>query len=404
MILPAFALSNLTAASAQAQTITVLHNFTGGADGGSPYAGLTMGPGGDFYGTTYTGGNETGDCHPFGCGTVFRLSRGGSGWVVTPLYSFVGRPDGMYPWGGVIVGPDGSLYGTTTEGGQDDNGTVYRLRPPATACTTAICPWEETVMHSFTGGADGELPGFGNLVFDQAGNLYGTTPLGGDNNDGVVFELTPSNGGWTESVIYNFPSSCDCGGAPESGLLFDSAGNLYGTTAGGGTYGAGTVYELSPSASGWTEQTLAPINFPNANTCGGVVMDGQANLFGAAGCLVHGQPGGVFELTPSNGAWNFNALYTFTPVGYNEGPYDSPTLDAAGNLYGTSSQTGVNGDGEVFKLTPSNGGWIYTSVPFDFTNGDAPTGGVTFDAAGNMYGTAAGGGTDNQGVVWEITP
>jgi uncharacterized repeat protein (TIGR03803 family) len=378
-----------------AQTITVLHNFTGGGDGAYPYAGLTMDRAGNLYGTTSMGGAED-------YGEVFRLSHAGSGWILTPLYSFKGYPnDGAEPFGGVIIGPDGSLYGMTPDGGQYGYGTVYRLRPKPTVCTAAICPWEETVLYSFTDGADGWEPGFGNLVFDQAGNLYGTASSGGANGGGVVFKLAPSNGGWTESVLWSF--SADEGSAPESSLIFDTADNLYGTTNYGGTYNAGTVFELSPSGSGWTEQTLASIDSA-ANTCGGVVMDGQGNLFGASGCFVHGQPGGVFELTPSNGSWAFNVLHAFTPSGYNEGPWDTPTLDAAGNVYGTSSLTGLYSYGEVFKLTPSNGGWIYTSVSFDFTNGDGPVGSVVFDAAGNIYGTTAGGGAYNNGTVWEITP
>ncbi len=380
---------------AQAQSITVLHNFTGRDDGGASQAGLTMDRAGNLYGTTNEGGTG-------GFGVVFRMSPAGSGWVLTTLHSF-NSTDGASPDGGVIFGPDGSLYGMTTWGGNYGYGTVYRLRPSPTICTSALCPWEESLLYSFTGGADGQYPGYGNLVFDHSGNLYGTTSSGGDGNGGVVFKLTPSNGSWTESVLWNFSGSAG-GLSPESGLIFDNAGNLYGTTNYGGTYGAGTVYEVSPSGSGWSEQTLASIDFPNAITCGGVVMDGHGNLFGASGCFVPGQPGGVFELTPSNGSWTFNVLHAFTSSSYNEGPYDTPTLDAAGNVYGTSISTGAYGGGEVFKLTPSNGGWTYTSTSFDFTNGDGPTGSVILDAAGNIYGTTFSDGSDGFGTVWEITP
>jgi len=218
----------------------------------------------------------------------------------------------------------------------------------------------------------------------------------------VVFKLTPSGGGWTESVIYSFPSSCDSGCDPESGLIFDSAGNLYGTTAQGGSENTGVVYALSPSGSAWTEQTLASVTIaPYALTYGGLAMDGQGNLFGTAGGAL---PGGAFELTPSNGGWTFNLLQTFSG---NAGPYDTPTLDAAGNVYGTSCGEGT-GNGEVFKLTPSNGGWIYTSVLFDYSNGECPVGSVVLDAAGNIYGTTDLGGPGKCGpgcgVVWEITP
>lgn len=399
--LPPFALAmlgvliTLAHAPGQAQTITLLHNFTGASDGAHLFSGLTMDRGGNFYGTAWDDGMRGG-------GVVFHLSRVGSGWVLMPLYSFSGA-DGTFPYGGVILGPDGSLYGTTYQGGQYGYGTVYRLRPSPTACASVICPWEETVLYSFTGGADGKEPVGGNLVFDQAGNLYGTTEFGGAYESGVVFVLAPSGGGWTESVIHSFSSLCDDGCFPYSGLMFDSAGNLYGTTSQGGAEDAGVVYELLRSGSDWTAQTLASINFPGARTCGGVVMDGQGNLFGTSGCFAGG--GGVFELVLSNGSWTFNALHLFSGEA---GPYDTPTLDAAGNVYGTSGWTGLYYDGEVFKLTRSNGGWTYSSVSFDGSNGDLLVGGVVLDTAGNIYGTADLGGSgqclEGCGTVWEITP
>ena len=376
--------------AAHAQTLTVLHNFTGYADGGVPNAGLTMDRAGNFYGTTITGG-------PGNLGVVFRLSRAGSGWVLTTLYSFFNAVNGAGPLSGVVFGPEGSLYGTTSIGGEYGQGTVYRLRTSPTACHSVICPCEETVLYSFTGGDDGGNPGYGNLVFDQAGNIYGTTGQGGFGRSGVVFELSPSNGGWTESVLWYFIQ--EEGFDPESGVIFDSSGNLYGTTSGGGTGTAGVVYELSPSGSGWNENILASIPFSGALTYGGVVMDGQGNLFGASGVT---SPGGVFDLTPSNGGWTFNVLRTFS--GNVAGPFDTPTLDAAGNVYGTSNGTGLYTLGEVFKLTPSNGGWIYTSVSFDGSNGERPVGSVILDAAGNIYGTASSGGTNEFGTIWEITP
>ncbi len=388
---------------ARAQTITVLHNFTLGADGGYPQAGLTMDAAGNLYGTTYEGGADGG-----AYGVVFRLSRSGSGWILTTLHQFQGPPDGDRPTGGVILGPDGSLYGTTDWGGQYNYGTVYRLRQ---SCRSATCPWEETVLYSFCAArncADGKNPSPGNLVFDHAGNLYGTTVNGGSATGplninwtayGTVFELTPSNGGWTENVLWSFTQTAQ-GLNPFNGVIFDNAGNLYGTTCCSAEYLSGSVFKLSPtgSGSGWIEQTLAPIDFPHTTTAGGVVMDGQGNLFGTSGCE---DGGGVFELTPSNGSWTFNVLHAFNPG--DQAACDTPTLDAAGNVYGTSSFTGLYNKGEVFKLTPSNGGWIYSSVSFDGTNGESPTGSVILDAAGNIYGTTYLGGT-GAGTVWEITP
>ncbi len=390
----------LTISAAHAQTFTVLHTFTGG-DGWSPVAGLTTDRAGNFYGTTDVGGASN-------RGTVFRLSRAGSGWVLTTLYSFQCQDDGGYVFGGVIFGPDGALYGTTYECGKDDHGVVYRLQPSPMSCKSALCPWQETVLHSFTGGSDGEDPGDGNLVFDKAGNLYGATATGGY-GEGLVYEFSPSNGGWKETVLYDFNGND--GFNPNSGLLLDNAGNLYGTTESGGAEYSGVVFELSPYGSGWTEQALSAVDFPDTGTCGGVVMDGQGNLFGTSGCDSLGKPGGVYELTPSNGGWTFNKLYSFSG---SNGPADTPTLDAAGNVYGTSEGTGLYGYGEVFKLTPSNGGWVYTDL-HDFTggaDGAYPTGSVFVDANGNLYGTTLYGGTGTCsinnytgcGVIWKITP
>ena len=401
VMIAALALLVMSAVSvAQAQTITVMHNFTGGADGAFPYAGLTMDAAGNYYGTASAGGGYGKQ------GVVFRLSPAGSGWIFTPLHAFAGEPnDGAVPYGGVTIGPDGSLYGATFEGGQNDAGTVYRLRPSPSACKSAVCPWEETVLYSFCpqrpNCSDGGGPDLGNLIFDQAGNIYGTTGSGGIDNYGVVFKLTPSGGAWTESVLYSFPS-CDNGCYPDAGLIFDSAGNLYGTTGSGGAQNSGVVFELSPSGSGWTEQTLASIYLgPYDITAGGLAMDGQGNLFGTTG---GGEQGGVFEVSPSNGGWTFSVLQNLPD---NVGPYDTPTLDAAGNVYGTACGEG-QGDGEVFKLTRSNGGWTYTSVQFDYTDGECPVGGVALDTAGNMYGTTDLGGPGDCGlgcgVVWEITP
>ena len=183
-------------------------------------------------------------------------------------------------------------------------------------------------------------------------------------------------------------------------MTLDSAGNLYGTT----TYP--TVYELSPSGSGWTETTLSELDgsYP---AYGGLVLDPHGNLFGTTGGFQGA--GNVYELSPSNGGWTMSTLYTFS--GY-EGPLDTPTLDAAGNVYGTSYATGPYEEGQVFKLTPSNGSWIFTDM-HDFngsSGGGEPVGGVVFDASGNMYGTTSAGGTGGSqcnggcGTVWEITP
>lgn len=395
----AILLLTLTAQPAQGQTYQVIYNFTGGADGGTPAAGVRLDSAGNLYGTNLKGN-----------GTVFRLLHSGSGWAFKNLYTFQGGNDGQWPYAGVTIAGDGSVYGSTLGGG--GGGTVFRLRPSARACMTALCPWVETVLHRFSGGADGWAP-YAGVVFDQAGNLYGTTNVGGGtgcsgHGCGTVYELTPSIGGWTETIIHTFSGPDGASPSRDNSLIFDQAGNLYGPTFSGGAYDCGTVFQLSPSGSGWTEKVLYSFqgSSDGCNPDGGVIFDQAGNLYGSTGS---GSGGGtVFQLSPSGENWTFNSLYTF--AGYS-GPAASLTMDAAGNLYGTTTNGGIscsyggNGCGMVFKLTPSPGGWMFTSL-HDFTRSDGafPYSTVAFDAAGNMYGTAAYGGAHDNGVVWQITP
>ena len=389
--------------SAQAQTYTVLYNFTGGQDGAYPEAGLTMDRAGNLYGTAYQGGGSN-------RGTVFKLAHKSAGWVISPLYSFTGREDGGAPIARVVFGPDGSLYGTTEFGGRNCGsgcGTVFNLKPPVTFCRSVFCAWTQTVLYRFGGSGDGANPGYGDLTFDQAGHIYGTTYFGGNNAQGVVYELTPSNGSWTESAIYVFSGASD-GGNPYSSVIFDKAGNLYGTTFAGGDNGYGTVFQLKASGSGWTENTLYAFqnSTDGGRPFGGVVFDTAGNLYGATSSGGSGSGGTAYELMPSNGNWTFGAVYSFVGSAYLPGAYDSLTMDAAGNLYGTTTKDGAHGLGSVFKLTPSNGGWTETDL-YDFVSGSGgavPYGSVVVDANGNLYGTASQGGANGYGVIWEITP
>jgi uncharacterized repeat protein (TIGR03803 family) len=296
----------------------------------------------------------------------------------------------------VLFGPDGTLYGTTNAGGAEGYGTVFRLQPPRNACRTFLCPWTETVLYSFTNGSDGGSPQYGDLAFDRAGNIYGTASTGGTSRDGVVFKLTRSGNDWTESVVWSF-SFAD-GVAPLGGVIFDNAGNLYGTTSSGGSNGYGTAYELSPTQTGWNETTLYSLG-DNGSGAGGLALDAHGDLFGITGDL---GPGAAFELTPQNGSWSYTLLQTFS--GQYPGPLAAPTVDSRGNLYGPLPTGGSDFDGEIFKLTPSGNGWSYTPF-FDFGSygTQEPIGSVTFDASGNMYGTTASG-TNHYGAVWEITP
>ena len=388
---------------AQSQTFNVLHNFTGGGDGASPGAGLTMDKGGNLYGTTESGAD--------GYGTVFKLAHTRSGWALNPLYSFAGNQDGASPGARVIIGPNGTLYGTTSHGGGsgcggNGCGTVFNLRPPLNATTNALTDWTETVLYGFTGGADGAFP-VGDLVFDQEGNIYGTTVAGGSSQMGTVYELTPSDGGWTENVLWTFGGGND-GGKPRAGVIFDNAGNLYGTTQIGGTNGFGSIFQLAPAGSGWSQSTL--YSFQNGNDggspAGGLIFDPSGSLYGTATSKGQGGGGTAFELTPrQNGTWAFSVLYAFAGQG-GGGPQASLAMDAAGNLYGTTYKDGASGSGSAFRLTPSNGSWVYTDL-HDFSlgsDGAQPVGNLVLDADGNLYGTAFAAGGFGYGVVFEITP
>jgi len=377
---------------AEGQTFRMLYVFTGGVDGDDPTAGLTMDAAGNLYGTTQSGG--TGGCQSnywgTGCGTVFRLSKQPSGWVLTTLYDFQGGTDGKYPAARVTFGPDGSLYGTTPQGGpgacaylyqylDDGCGTIFQLRPSPVPGPLGQ-PWVDTVIYGFMGGSDGATPN-GDVVFDKTGNLYGTTTNGGlDSCDissyfcGVVYQVMAVNHGWRENVVYSFTGGSD-GDEPSSGVIFDTAGNLYGTS--------GPVFKLIPSGVHWTENTISQEGGRR-----GLIFDSSGNLYGSSY-----PDGNVFELTPSENGWVYTLLYRLSG-----GSRAALSMDAAGNLYGTQFNVGAYGHGTVFKLTPGSGGWTYTSL-HDFTSSEwgYPLSNVIFDAAGNLYGTTQTG-------VWEITP
>jgi uncharacterized repeat protein (TIGR03803 family) len=409
--------------AAQAQTFNVIHTFTAGQDGADPVAGVTMDAAGNLYGTADSGGDLNCDA-PYGCGTVYRLKRFGSSWVFNPLYSFAGGSDGTNPDARVIFGPDGPLYGTTELGGGRGScvagltcGTVLKLQPPVTACRSVSCPWIETVLYRFAGApGDGGEPGYGDLIFDKKGNIHGTTFRGGmlncsqNRGCGTFFELTSSNGNWVESALYEFSGKSD-GYYPDDGVVFDSAGNFYGTASGGGSHCSGTVFQLTPSGSGLTENTL--YNFQDGSDGGspysGLIFDQSGNLYGTTTDGGTGGGGTVFELSPgAGGTWAFTPVYSFTGVfGDFCGPVASLVLDGAGDLYGTTYCDGKYGYGTVFKLTPTPAPpWTYTSL-HDFTGGSDggnPISNVLLHPNGKLYGTTALGGAFGVGVVWEITP
>jgi len=357
-------------------TVKLLHDFSeDDAKGSQPVAGVILDAAGNLYGTTQAGGAVTGACYPGGCGTVFELSpQAGGGWSEKVLYSFLGKPDGNLPTSSLAFDSAGNLYGTTQEGGdytlgECDSvgcGTVFELSSQSEG------GWTEKVLYNFQGNPDGSSPRAG-LVLDAAGNLYGTTFGGGNatcylGDCGTVFELVRKPGNsWIEKLRYSFRGQPD-GYAPAAGLIFDAAGNLYGSTAGGGAStstclftGCGTVFELMPkSGLIWAEEILYTFLGPQSDGDGpsGIVFDPTGNLYGTTYGGGSRALGTVFELSPqSGGIWSETLLHSFRGF-HTDGrnPYAGVILDPAGNLYGTTGYGGngtcISGCGTVFKVTP----------------------------------------------------
>lgn len=418
-------LTIITGAQLWAQAGTVLHAFSG-PDGIEPWAGVTLDSVGNLYGTTAAGGASNPDCpagiSDSGCGTVYKLTHKGSAWTLAQLYNFKGGSDSAYPISSVVFGPDGALYGTTqgappyiygpTSCTQNGCGSVFRLTPPATVCKSVSCPWTKTTLYSFTGGVDGSLPGLGSLVFDASGNIYGTTQFGGAYGAGVVYEVSRSGSGWTETVLYSF-SGHDDGGTPVGGVVFDPSGNLYGTTEFGGTLNDGTVFQLSPSASGWSQTVLHSfLDQTNGNTPDGAYPQASLVFHNSIlyGTTAYGPGndylGTVFVVNPAEQGGYFATVNGFLYLGgvQSPGPLGPVTLDAAGNVYGSQYES-AGGSGGVYEIV-----WAPPTFPilgllsFNGDNGDGPVGNIVFDAHGNLYGTASAVGPNYGGVVWELTP
>jgi uncharacterized repeat protein (TIGR03803 family) len=378
--------------AAKAQTTyteSVLYAFTGGAHGANPSAyapaGVVRDSAGNLYGTTRDGGQ--------GYGVVFKLDTSGQ---ETVLHSFTGGADGAYPVGGVILDSKGNLYGTGAAGGTWGAGVVFKVSKAG----------KETVLYTFTGGDDGGNPDAG-VIRDSSGNLYGTTQTYGAYNVGVVYMLDTSG---NETVLHTFTGGAD-GGNPYAGVIRDAAGNLYGTTTGGGNTacaapsgyppGCGVVYKLDTAGD---ETVLHSFTGADGGEPypGGLIRDSAGNLYGTASYGGTANVGVVYEL---NKAGKERVLYNFM-CGVNVDnecyPDAGVIRDSAGNLYGTTTLGGL-GSGVVFKLDTSG----QETVLYSFTggaDGSIPYGGLTLDSAGNLYGTTYYGGTANAGVVYKLTP
>ena len=399
-----------TTAAGQQATGKILHNFdTNKLDGLSPSGGLLFDSAGNLYGTTF---GVRG-----GFGAVYELTPTASGfWNETTLHIF-SFADGVSPNGTLIFDAVGNLYGVAAGGGLGTGtrctnraggcGTVFELSPSASG-------WTETVLHDFTHNIDGANPR-GGLVMDAAGNLYGTTTAGGGNSGvdfGTVFELSPmADGEWMETILHIFKNNGHQDGLePNGSLVFDAAGNLYGTTVVGGSIGFGTVFELSPQIDGsWQETILS--NFAGQGDglepFSGVIFDASGNLYGTTSSGGTGSGGTVFELSPSlDGSWTKTVLYNFSNENEGSVGMGSLTLDGSGNLYGaTEGDSCGHGCGAIFELSNSGGLWTKTTLfRFDGKDGDNPYASLIFDAAGNLYGTTAQGGSKEEGTVFELVP
>jgi uncharacterized repeat protein (TIGR03803 family) len=348
------------------------------------------------------------------------------------VYAFQGVPDGFEPGGGLVSDGAGNFYGTTDGGGL----RICGLSAPFCGTVFKVTlgqdgSWTESVIYKFKGGTDGAAPS-GTLIFDAAGNLYGTTVTGGNNGCeegcGTVFKLSPTKKGvWKETILYRFLGDTDAE-EPGLGVVFDAAGNLYGAAGGGCQFGCnGTVFKLAPNPDGtWAESILYTFlggtdgGFPSP-----LVLDSVGNLYGTtiSGGVTQSPCGGcgtVFELSPSeNGSWTKNILYSFNDGLDGGDPSGRVIFDAAGNLFGETFDGGSfacpeSGCGTVYKLTPKSGSWkfnvVHTFNGRDGSKGSQPSGGLAFDSAGNLYGTTGGGGDlscnngNGCGTVFKLSP
>jgi uncharacterized repeat protein (TIGR03803 family) len=382
----------------------VLYSFTGGTDGGGPVGSITFDAAGNAYGATHFGGIDScGGRVGGGCGVVFELTPNGSGWTESALYAFSDTSDGGFPNAGVMLDGSGNVYGTASTGGSTECsigcGVVYELNKAG--------GWSESVLHTFTG-SDGEFPNAA-LLRGANGLLYGTTWYGGSHGNGTVFSLSPHARRWAERVLYSFTGAAD-GSAPAGGVIADRSGDLYGTTYKYDGYNDGVAFELQRRPHGsWKDRVIYTFtnNGGGEDPYAGLIMPAKGRLFGTAIESGPNDGGVAFELILGKGhAWTEKVLHAFGGSGDGNAPYGGLVSDSSGNLFGTTVFGGAGNAGTVYELSPtSSGGWN-EKVLYSFGGGDDgayPSGTLTLDSSGNLYGTASNGGKSGKGVVFEVT-
>jgi uncharacterized repeat protein (TIGR03803 family) len=352
---------------------SVLYTFPGGSDGANPHAGLTSDGKGNLYGTTYSGG-------PARAGVVYQVDATGH---ETVLHRFKGGADGKNPNAGVIRDSAGNLYGTTVYGGIG-YGVLYQVNAAG----------NETVLHAFTGGTDGAYP-YAGVIRDSEGNLYGTASAGGPTNSGVVYKVDAAG---DETVLYSFSGGPD-GSGPQAGVIRDMAGNLYGTTVYGGSSNGGVVYELHANS---LETVLHSFTAgpDGANPYAGLIGDASGNLYGTTYFGGPSNAGVVYKVDVANK--HETVLFSFAGAN-GANPEGGVTGDSAGNLYGTTVNGGAASAGVVYKLDTAGQETLLYSFKGG-TDGASPLAGLILDSAGNLYGTASMGGNSQTGVVFALDP
>lgn len=396
---------------------SLVYTFPGNPNGYSPTSALISDAAGNLYGTTYTGGNGlcifSGGGQP-GCGAIFELSPSGGGYSESIIYSFQGGSDGTLPYAGLVMDASGNLYGAASNGGSENNGAVFELSPPSVIGGS----WTFSTLFNFpSASTQGEVP-VGTLIFDHAGDLYGTTEAGGASNYGTVFELSPpaiAGGAWTEMVLHSF--SGPDGVYPEAGLSMDAVGNLYGTTYAGGNMtdchgsGCGVAFKLLPGSGVWTEMVLHRFsNTDGANPRGGLAFK-NGNYYGTTYTGTN-FAGYVFELSPGHGGpWTFSNIHAFGVGADGSAPYSGVIADRDGNLYGTTYGGGEDEYGTAYKLTPptGSGAWTETILAnFNYPTSFAPIGGLLLKG-NKLFGTTTdcgenfAAGCGGYGNVFAIT-